>query len=54
MSLIYRLQEHLKNLLAEEQLCLKDYDGERLDRIRLAIDATTEQINQATAAKGKQ
>jgi len=48
MSRLYKLQEHLKNLLAEEKDCFENYDGEALDRVRLAIDATTEQINQLT------
>ena len=46
MRKIYKLKEHLKNLEAEEKLCFAEGDWERLDRIRLAIDATNEQIAQ--------
>jgi hypothetical protein len=46
MRRIYKLQEHLKNLETEEKLSFAEGDWERLDRIRLAIDATNEQIAQ--------
>jgi len=51
MRRIYKLKEHLKNLEAEEKLCFAEGDWERLDRIRLAIDATNEQIAQEQITK---
>lgn len=38
------LEEHLAFLITEENLCLEDGDWDRLDRIRLAIDDTRDQI----------
>jgi hypothetical protein len=47
MSQVYKLQEHLKMLLVEDKLCFDEGDWERLDRIRLAIDDTRDQIAKA-------
>jgi len=44
MITLFKLQEHLMMLLVEDKLCLEEGDWERLDRIRLAIDDTREQI----------
>lgn len=38
------LEEHLAFLLAEDKVCFDEGDWDRLDRIRLAIDDTREQI----------
>ena len=38
------LEEHLAFLLAEDKACFEAGDWDRLDRIRLAIDDTREQI----------
>lgn len=38
------LVEHLDFLLAEDKACFEEGDWDRLDRIRLAIDDTREQI----------
>jgi hypothetical protein len=46
MSKLYKFQQHLMALQIEEKLCFAEGDWERLDRIRLAIDATNEQIAQ--------
>jgi hypothetical protein len=47
MSQIYKLEEHLMMLLVEDKLCFEEGDWERLDRIRLAIDDTRDQIAKA-------
>jgi hypothetical protein len=44
MITLATLQEHLAFLIAEESLCFDEGDWDRLDRIRLAIDDTREQI----------
>ena len=44
MSKLYKLQQHLMNLQVEDKLCFEEGDWERLDRIRLAIDDTNDQI----------
>jgi hypothetical protein len=51
MNKAYKYEQHLLALLAEEKQCFQDGDWERLDRIRLAIDDTNEQIAQAKTAK---
>jgi hypothetical protein len=38
------LEEHLAFLLAEDKACFDEGDWDRLDRVRLAIDDTREQI----------
>jgi hypothetical protein len=38
------LEEHLAFLLAEDKVCFDEGDWDRLDRIRLAIDDTRDQI----------
>jgi hypothetical protein len=47
MTKAYKYEQHLLALLAEEKQCFQDGDWERLDRIRLAIDDTNEQIAKA-------
>jgi len=44
MRKVYELEQHLMMLLVEDKLCFEDGDWERLDRIRLAIDDTRDQI----------
>jgi len=44
MITLATLEEHLAFLIAEESLCFDEGDWDRLDRIRLAIDDTCEQI----------
>lgn len=44
MITLATLEEHLAYLLAEDKLCFEAGDWDRLDRIRLAIDDTREQI----------
>jgi hypothetical protein len=44
MITLFTLAEHLAFLMTEEKLCLEEGDWERLDRIRLAIDDTCDQI----------
>jgi len=53
MSKLYKLQQHLMALQAEDKLCFAEGDWERLDRIRLAIDATNDQIAQERAITWK-
>jgi len=50
MRKVYELEQHLMMLLVEDKLCFEEGDWERLDRIRLAIDDTRDQI---AKAKGK-
>jgi len=47
MSQVYKLEEHLMMLLVEDKLCFEEGDWDRLDRIRLAIDDTRDQIAKA-------
>ena len=47
MTKAYKYEQHLLALLVEEKQCFQDGDWERLDRIRLAIDDTTEQVAKA-------
>ncbi len=47
MSQAYKLEKHLKMLLVEDKLCFEEGDWERLDRIRLAINDTRDQIAKA-------
>ena len=47
MTKAYTYEEHLKALLVEEKLCFEEGDWERLDRIRLAIGDTQDQVNKA-------
>jgi hypothetical protein len=51
MNQTYEFEKHLMMLRVEEELCFKEGDWERLDRIRLAIDDTNDQI---AKDKGKQ
>ena len=44
MITMHTLEEHLDFLLAEDKACFEEGDWDRLDRIRLAIDDTREQI----------
>ena len=44
MRKVYELEKHLMMLLVEDKLCFEEGDWERLDRIRLAIDDTNDQI----------
>jgi hypothetical protein len=45
------LEEHLAFLIAEENLCFDEGDWDRLDRIRLAIDDTCDQIKKEEKTK---
>jgi hypothetical protein len=47
MTQVYKLEQHLVALLVEDKLCFEEGDWERLDRIRLAIDDTRDQIAKA-------
>jgi len=44
MTTLFKLREHLMLLLVEDKLCFAEGDWDRLDRIRLAIDDTRDQI----------
>ena len=44
MTTLFKLREHLMLLLVEDKLCFTEGDWDRLDRIRLAIDDTRDQI----------
>jgi hypothetical protein len=44
MITLATLEEHLAFLIAEESICFDEGDWDRLDRIRLAIDDTCDQI----------
>jgi hypothetical protein len=45
------LEEHLAFLIAEESICFDEGDWDRLDRIRLAIDDTCDQIKKEEKTK---
>ena len=51
MITMHTLEEHLAFLLAEENLCFDEGDWDRLDRVRLAIDDTREQIKKEEQTK---
>lgn len=51
MITLATLEEHLAYLLAEDKLCFEAGDWDRLDRIRLAIDDTREQIKKEEKSK---
>jgi hypothetical protein len=51
MITLQDLEKHLALLLIEDKLCLEDGDWDRLDRIRLAIDDTREQIKKQEQTK---
>jgi hypothetical protein len=44
MITMHTLEEHLAFLLAEDKACFEAGDWDLLDRIRLAIDDTRDQI----------
>ena len=44
MTTLFKLEEHLMVLLVEDKLCFSEGDWDRLERIRLAIDDTRDQI----------
>ena len=44
MIALATLEEHLAFLLAEDKVCFDEGDWDLLDRIRLAIDDTRDQI----------
>jgi len=44
MTTLFSLEEHLRMLLVEDKICYEEGDWDRLDRIRLAIDDTRDQI----------
>jgi hypothetical protein len=44
MITLFKLEEHLMMLLVEDKLCFEEGDWDRLERIRLAIDDTRDQI----------
>jgi hypothetical protein len=51
MITLATLEEHLAFLIAEESICFDEGDWDRLDRIRLAIDDTCEQIKKEEKSK---
>ena len=51
MITLATLEEHLAFLLAEDKACFEEGDWDRLDRIRLAIDDTREQIKKQEQTK---
>jgi hypothetical protein len=51
MNTLFALEEHLCMLLVEDEICFKEGDWDRLDRIRLAIDDTRAQIKLLKEAK---
>jgi hypothetical protein len=51
MNTLFALEEHLCMLLVEDEICFKEGDWDRLDRIRLAIDDTRTQIKLLKEAK---
>ena len=51
MITLATLEEHLAFLLVEDKLCFEAGDWDRLDRIRLAIDDTREQIKKQEQTK---
>ena len=51
MNKLFALEEHLCMLLVEDEICFKEGDWDRLDRIRLAIDDTRAQIKLLKEAK---
>jgi hypothetical protein len=51
MITLATLEEHLAFLIAEESLCFDEGDWDRLDRIRLAIDDTCDQIKKEEKTK---
>jgi len=44
MNTLFAFEEHLMLLLVEDKICFEEGDWDRLDRIRLAIDDTRDQI----------
>lgn len=48
---LFALEEHLMMLLVEDKLCFEEGNWDRLDRIRLAIDDTRDQIAKVKSAK---
>ena len=44
MTTLFKLEEHLMMLLVEDKICFEEGDWDRLERIRLAIDDTRDQI----------
>jgi hypothetical protein len=51
MITLATLEEHLAFLIAEESICFDEGDWDRLDRIRLAIDDTCDQIKKEEKTK---
>jgi hypothetical protein len=51
MITLTTLEEHLAFLIVEENLCFDEGDWDRLDRIRLAIDDTCDQIKKEEKTK---
>lgn len=51
MTKLSELQEHLAHLLAIDKVYFDEGDWDRLDRIRLEIDATREQIEKQEKSK---
>jgi hypothetical protein len=51
MTTLSTLEEHLAFLIAEESICFDEGDWDRLDRIRLAIDDTCDQIKKEEKTK---
>jgi hypothetical protein len=51
MITLSTLQEHLAHLLAIDKVYFEEGDWDRLDRIRLEIDATREQIEKQEQSK---
>jgi hypothetical protein len=51
MFTLTTLKEHLAHLLAIDKVYFEEGDWDRLDRIRLEIDATREQIEKQEQSK---
>jgi hypothetical protein len=51
MITLFSLEEHLRMLLVEDKICFEEGDWERLEKIRLAIDDTRDQINSFKGVK---
>ena len=49
MSRKFKLEEHLRALLVEDDLCYQEGDWERLNQIRMAIDDTRGQLEDIEA-----
>ena len=44
MTTLFKLKQHLMALLVEDEICFEEGDWDQLNRIRLAINDTRDQI----------